>query len=95
MPAAFDYALGDCRTHKVWVTAKGVGLDPGDKHVGGLRIGHEDLANASGQIGGGGLATKTCVGIFLLRQGTQDLFKDGNVPNHDERYTVLVDRLIL
>ncbi len=96
-PAAFDYALGDCRTHEVWVTAKGVNLAPGDKHVGGLRVTHEGLTYALDTAfleAAGGIGTKTCVGIFLLQSGTKTLFRDGVVPNHDEQYSVAVDYII-
>ncbi len=90
-PAAFDYAIGSCKGHDVWATAKGVQLKPGEKHVSGFRITHKELV---GHVPANVATNKTCIGIFLLKDGSKDLFRDGNIPNHDKQHTVLVDQVI-
>ena len=90
-PATFDYAIGSCRGHDVWASAKGVQLKPGEKHVSGFRMTHKELV---GHAPANVATNKTCIGIFLLKDGSKDLFRDGNVPNHDKQHTVLVDQVI-
>ena len=90
-PATFDYAIGSCRGHNVWATAQGVQLKPGEKHVTAFRITHKELV---GHAPANVATNKTCIGIFLLKDGSKDLFSDGNIPNHDKQHTVLVDQVI-
>jgi hypothetical protein len=90
-PAVFDYAIGSCKDHEVWAKAEGVQLKPGDKHVSGFRITHKELV---GHAPANVATNQTCIAIFLLRDGAKDLFRDGNVPNHDKQHTVLVDQVI-
>lgn len=85
--AAFDYALGPKNRSAVWVIGNGATLSPGKTHIGGIRMTYSQAYNyfrsTLGANNPGGMQT-VCFGVFLLRDGSKDLFLDGNNPNHQK-----------
>ncbi len=98
-PAAFDYALSLSGSNTApWIIQKGVKLSAGDQHFTGFVIDYREvmtayLDNHPQQKTAGG-RQKVCFDFWLLRQGSKDLFRDRNMPNHQEDYCVDVNIVI-
>ncbi len=85
--AAFDYAIGPKDRSAVWVTGNGVTLLAGKTTIGGIKMTYAQAYNyfrtTLGAKNPGGLQT-VCFGVFLVRDGSKDLFTDRDNTNHQK-----------
>ncbi len=84
MQGSFDFALGSTRMDAVWFRASGTTLDGGERTLGSFSIPWQALSNQLGYSQANGWQD-TCLGIFLVRQGSTDAWSDADIPNHRKR----------
>jgi len=84
LPGAYDYALGPTRMDAVWWRDAGTRLLGGDGHRALFTVSHAQLLRHLGTRGGGGVR-QTCLGLFLVRQGSTTAWTDADNDNHRQR----------
>lgn len=81
LPGSFDYALGSTSMDAVWWRATGSQLDEGERYLGTFNIPYSAVANRLGTARATGWQ-KTCLGVYLVKQGSTDAWTDADNPNH-------------
>ena len=88
----FDYALSLSGSNTApWQIQKGVELSAGDQHFTGFVIAYDHLVHEYLRIHPRSTGKQqVCPNFWLVEQGTKNLFRDPNMPNHQKRYCVTV-----
>lgn len=85
----FDVAIGPKDRSAVWGVGNGATLSPGKSTIAAVRMTYIQamhyFQSTLAANNPGGVQT-VCFGVFLLRDGTKDLFTDANNSNHQKTH---------
>ena len=88
----FDYALSLSKSNTApWEMQKGVELSAGDLHFTGFVVAYDHLVHEYLRIHPKSTGKQqVCPNFWLVKQGTKDLYRDPDMPNHQKQSCVTV-----